>query len=264
MNVKNKQEILIIVKTYPEYSQKYTETVCTAGILKGNRKLVRLYPIRFRYLAGKNQFQKYQWVKAVLSKARTDVRPESYTIESDSIELGSIISTKQDWAERTKWVLSAENVFHSVEELQSKREKHNTSMGLLKPAEIIRFEIVRKSEMEMKEAEIKKAAIMAQRDMFEDRKDLEIIPFRFLLNFKCNDATCKGHRYSILDWEIAQLYRNVKGDPNWKEKITDKIDQICASSKDTYLILGNMASHQHVFCVLGMFYPPKQRQLSLL
>jgi hypothetical protein len=36
------KEILICVKTYPEYSAKYTETVCIAGILKESRRIIRL------------------------------------------------------------------------------------------------------------------------------------------------------------------------------------------------------------------------------
>ena len=39
------RDILIVVKTYPEISSKYTETVCTAGILADFKTLVR--PIRF-------------------------------------------------------------------------------------------------------------------------------------------------------------------------------------------------------------------------
>ena len=34
--------ILIVVKTYPEISRKYTETVCTAGVLADNKTFVRL------------------------------------------------------------------------------------------------------------------------------------------------------------------------------------------------------------------------------
>jgi len=42
-----KSDILIVVKTYPEISNKYTETVCTAGIIANTKRLVRLYPIRY-------------------------------------------------------------------------------------------------------------------------------------------------------------------------------------------------------------------------
>ena len=50
------KDILILVKTYPEISRKYTETVCTAGILSETKELIRLYPVRYRYLEGDNQF----------------------------------------------------------------------------------------------------------------------------------------------------------------------------------------------------------------
>ncbi len=86
--------VLILVKTYPEYSAKYTETVCTAGILAENKQLIRLYPIRYRYLEGKYQFSKYQWLNVKLSKAASDSRPESYNIYEDSIKIGDTIETK--------------------------------------------------------------------------------------------------------------------------------------------------------------------------
>lgn len=41
-----KTDILIIVKTYPEISNKHTETVCTAGVVADTKRFVRLYPIR--------------------------------------------------------------------------------------------------------------------------------------------------------------------------------------------------------------------------
>ena len=78
------RDVLIIAKTYPEYSAKYTETVCTAGILAENRQLVRLYPVRYRYLEGKSQFSKYKWINVKLIKNERDSRPESYKIDESS------------------------------------------------------------------------------------------------------------------------------------------------------------------------------------
>jgi len=66
------KDILILVKTYPEISRKYTETVCSAGVLADTKKLVRLYPIRYRYLTGKDKFSKYQWIKSRLRKSQSD------------------------------------------------------------------------------------------------------------------------------------------------------------------------------------------------
>jgi len=42
--------IAITVKTYPNPSTKYSETVCTAGVDLDNNRFVRLYPVRLRDL----------------------------------------------------------------------------------------------------------------------------------------------------------------------------------------------------------------------
>ena len=109
----------------------------------------------------------------------------------------------------------------------------------------------------------KKGSIVNQLHMFEEKRGLEIIPVRFVLEFVCDDEDCSSHKMSILDWEIGQLYRRVKNASDWEDKIHDKIMEICSEKRDTYLILGNMARWQHIFCILGFFYPPKIRQKSL-
>ena len=92
------KDILIIVKTYPEISKRYTETVCTGGILAESNQLIRLYPVRYRYLEGKSKFSKYQWISAKVKKAGSDNRPESYNIVEDTIKLGDIIPARSNWA----------------------------------------------------------------------------------------------------------------------------------------------------------------------
>jgi len=104
---------------------------------------------------------------------------------------------------------------------------------------------------------------MNQLDMFKEKKELEILPFRFILHFQCEGFGCNGHNMSILDWEFGQLYRNIKNTEDWKDKIENKVYEICNQRKDTYLIVGNMARRQHIFCILGFFYPPKNRQIRM-
>jgi hypothetical protein len=259
------KDILITVKTYPEYSSKYTETVCTCGILADTRQMIRIYPIRFRYLDGKNKFSKYQWIKAKIKKAKHDARPESYNINDESIVLGSFIGAgKGGWMEREKWILNDKNIFQSVEDLQAHRKIHNTSLGIVKPKSIMGCRIGEKSPAEMKEAETKKQSIMAQLDMLSEKQDLELLPFRFFLKFNCDDVSCNGHEYSILDWEISALYRKVKGENDWQDRIRNKVlKTICGPKRETHLLIGNMSQHPHIFCILGFFWPPKQRQLVL-
>ncbi|MGE0086032.1 MAG: hypothetical protein AB7S75_16610 [Desulfococcaceae bacterium] len=257
------KDVLMLVKTYPEYSVKYTETVCAAGILAENKKLIRLYPIRYRYLDGINQFSKYQWINVKLSKAASDSRPESYNIYEESIKIGEMIGAGKDWSEREKWVLNKKNVYNSIEDLHKEQKASGVSLGLVKLKELTGIHIESKLESDINQALKKKETIMKQLDMLEEKKDLEILPVRFLIHFRCEGHECNGHVMSILDWEFAQLYRNVRNGKDWKLKIENKIRDICGSDKDTYLILGNMAKRQHIFCILGFFYPPKKRQKYL-
>ncbi|MDA8134496.1 MAG: hypothetical protein M0T82_07720 [Desulfobacteraceae bacterium] len=259
------REVLVIVKTYPEISKKHRETVCTAGILKDTRKLIRLYPIRYRYLNGEQKFSKYQWIIADIEKAATDDRPESYTVTPDSLQLSHKIGTKDQWNERCRWILNNDNMFDSVEVLKDHQKRFNTSLGIVKPKEITNVKIEAKTEDELEGSIKKRDLVYQQLDLFEDNdNNLEIIPYRFFLEFICDNKNCEGHKYSILDWEIAQLYRKIANRKDWITQIKDKIQgEIFSPKRETFLFLGNMARRHHIFCILGFFYPPKNRQLSL-
>ena len=253
-----KKDILVIVKTYPEISRKYTETVCTAGILADTNSLVRLYPIRFRYLEGDKQFRKYQWIRADISKTPSDPRPESYNILPDSIETGDIIPTGKGWDERWAWCLNKNTLFPSIEALRSAQELDGISLGIVKPKTIKRVIIQTREETEIEYAMAKKDSVINQLDLFEEKKDLYILPIRILMEFDCEGPHCTGHKMSILDWELGQLYRKVAGSHGWEDKIQGKImGEICAEDRDTYFILGNMVAHPQTFCLLGFFWPPK-------
>ena len=258
------KEFLICVKTYPEYSITYTETVCTAAVLRETGRLIRLYPIPFRYLLGKHQFKKYQWVQAKIKKNPKDGRPESYRIENDSIRPLGMVDTKNGWSVRKNLILSqTNNVFGSLEDLQESQLAQGTSLGIIKPREIRKFHVEKKTESELAEEEQKKKRILSQKSFLVDKKDLELIPYRFLISFNCNDPKCAGHKISILDWEFGELYRKVSTSVDWKEKMRQKFDQICSGKKDVYFFMGNMASRRQTFCILGIFYPSKVKQPSL-
>lgn len=252
------KEFLICVKTYPEYSITYTETVCTAAVLMETGRLIRLYPIPFRYLLGEHQFKKYQCVQAKIKKNSKDGRPESYRIQNDSIRPLGMVDTKNGWSVRKRLILSqTNNVFGSLEDLQESQLAQGTSLGIIKPKEIAKFHIEKKTESEIAEEEKKKKRILSQKSFLVDKKDLELIPYRFLISFNCEDPKCTGHKISILDWEFGQLYRTVSREDAWKEKMRLKVEQICSQEKDVYFFMGNMASRRQTFCILGIFYPPK-------
>lgn len=252
------REFLICVKTYPEYSTKYTETVCTAAVLKDSGRLIRLYPISYRYLVGERQFRKYQWVKAKIEKNLRDDRPESYRIQKESILLGGTVGTQKDWLARRKLILSQpENLFGSIEDLQESQRQKKTSLGIIKPKEIIGFHIEKKTKAELAEEDQKKLQIIGQLSFVVEKKELDLMPYRFLISFACDNPDCTKHRISILDREFGQLYRKVLKSGDWEEKMREKVEQLCSKERDVFFFMGNMASRRNTFCILGMFYPPK-------
>jgi hypothetical protein len=261
-----KSKILIVVKTYPEISSKYTETVCTAGISADTKKLMRLYPIRFRYLEGSQQFKKYQWIRANIRKTSADPRPESYNIDPGSIELRDVIPAGKTWEKRYSWLINENTVFSSVESLRAAQKNSGRSLGIIQPKEVKRVTIQMRGDEEINETAIKKDSVIRQLDMFEKKKDLYILPIKIMIEFECQGSKCTGHKMSILYWELGQLYRKVIKGPEWQSKIEAKImEEIFGKNRDTYIILGNMVSHPQTFCVLGFFWPLKNpyRQMRL-
>lgn len=260
-----KKEILILVKTYPEISKKYIETVCVAGILKDTHEMIRIYPIRFRYIDKKKQFKKYDLISIdVQEKSAHDNRLESFTVDPYSTEIIEREQGKAQWLRRCKYILDSPHLVNDVETLKSLQKEKNISLGIVKPSQNIKFRIEKRPEDEIKINEIKKRSVLDQGDLFEDIKNLEAIPYRFKVNFKCKNPECRGHDMSILDWEIAELYRNCKKNKNWEKMILNKLESMCDFKKrEPYFILGNMNQWRHIFCVLGIFYPPNILQDEL-
>ncbi|MDD2599832.1 MAG: hypothetical protein PHO37_11490 [Kiritimatiellae bacterium] len=59
------ERILITVKTYPTLSNKYGETVCTAG-LREDGNWIRIYPVPFRRIDDLKRYKKYEWIECDL------------------------------------------------------------------------------------------------------------------------------------------------------------------------------------------------------
>ena len=163
-----------------------------------------------------------------------------------------------DWRARRKLILSQpENLFGSIEDLQESQRQKKTSLGIIKPKEIIGFHIEKKTKAELAEEDQKKLQIIGQLSFVVEKKELDLMPYRFLISFACDNPDCTKHRISILDREFGQLYRKVLKSGDWEEKMREKVEQLCSKERDVFFFMGNMASRRNTFCILGMFYPPK-------
>src|SRR5258706_3877360 len=81
-----KRRVCILVKAYPQPSQKYQETVCVAAVTE-EHQMVRLYPVRFRHLPESNRFNRFDWIEVEITRATDDPRPESFRIKEDSLRV---------------------------------------------------------------------------------------------------------------------------------------------------------------------------------
>lgn len=272
MPVWERKRILIWGKTRPELSRSHKETVCTGGIFEDSKRFVRLYPIPLRFLDDEQVFKKYQWIEADVRKAMRDARPESYNIRCDTIETGETVPTeKGDWSKRAAWVMNPAHIFTSVEALQEARKRDGTSIGIVKPHEVVDLAAEAYPEDEKSQFWTKYRAIQEVQELaFEPEADRHIKPlsppdFRFKIKFRCDDPACtKVHDIGVYDWEVDALYFRCKQGGDSPERARDKViaklrDEVCGPSKDTRFFFGNIASHPHVFIIVGLWYPKRQK-----
>jgi len=269
-------KVLITVKTYPTLSSKYDELVCTAGF-REDGTWVRIYPIPFRKKSYDQQYKKYDWIEIDLVKNESDFRPESYRPYSHDSEIKILehIDTKDNWVKRKKFVLG--KVDDNLSELIDKSRDKNicTSLAVFKPSKILDFTI---EEVEREWDKTKLAKLEAerlQRKLFQQPENpfdvVQKLPYKFCYVFE--DIKGKQSKLMIEDWEIGQLYWNClasrkgneeKAVENVKKKYFDNF----AKTKDVHLFLGTSQRHHYVsnnpFMIIGIFYPKKETQLSLL
>lgn len=168
-----RRNILIVTKTYPSISQKYRETVCTAGILLDDEEKpvlwIRIYPIRFRQLEIEQRYKRWSIISAKIERNDKDYRLESYRIEENSIEVIREVDTSDNWAERKNFVLPLQ--FRTIQQIKDEGK----SLGMIQPKRILKF-YWEKDDPEWKP---KQQAILDQLDLFEPQVEIEKIPYKF-------------------------------------------------------------------------------------
>jgi hypothetical protein len=272
-----KAKVLITVKTYPLPSRSYTELVCTAGLLDGE-KWIRMYPIPFRFLQDEQKkYPKYSWVELNLTRKTDDFRPESYSPKlgvDEPITVLQQIGTDNDWAARKSYVLK--EVFTSLNKLieLAKDPNQRKSLATLKPSRIADF-VIEEDEREWKK-EWKDQ--LKQFNMFElptqrgHKKLVKKLPYKFSYRF-FSEGDKEPRKMMIEDWEIGALFWNCLSHTGGNEQaalelVSQKYLEEFAE-KDLYLFVGttlkfHAMSAPNPFVIIGVFYPPKTPQLPLL
>jgi len=253
-------KVLVAVKTYPNPSEKYDETVCTAVVTETG-KWLRIYPVNYRDLPKDKQYNKWQWMEIGLTSRghRGDPRPESREPDVNSIRLlGEPLPTKNAWEARRRII---DGMPHStLNELERQWEVDRTSLGIIRPAQVLDLE-VREGDRKWSP---KHEAHRAMPRLFGQVKTLHKIPFNFHYVFRCPDHD-EPHRLLLEDWELGALFLNeriAKGEDAAVQSVRQKfLDDLCGPGKDTRFFVGT----RHPFnqwMVIGVFYPPQKPKAS--
>jgi hypothetical protein len=258
-----KKRVLVTVKAYPEKSKKYGEVVCTIG-LTDEGDWIRLYPIPFNVFSGRDGLKKYDWIEVDCKRAEEKLsRKESYRIRDGSLKITdrslSLIKVKgrANWVERNKILLS--HISPSLEELRDNFDDDRTSIGLIKPAELLEF-------YKTDELKIYGDTKSFQQSLFGTCiPEIEEIPHLFSYRFRC--FGCKEgteHNIQCEDWELFESYRSwgkKYGDTSllW-EKLHDKYYRLMKDN-DLYFFMG-MFSQFPTWLIVGLYYPPRNLEPS--
>lgn len=278
------EEVVMLVKTYPTPSETYGELVCAAGIRLRDNAWVRIYPYPFRLMNEDKRFNKGSILQIPLSKASNDRRPESYKIANvnDIREIGHL-STKNNWAERM--ALIKPTVLSSVAELKASMFPDSSEENDRWGPSILPVRVESDSAHlswekndgwnEKQLTKLQKAENFVKDNLFLDEgikqsfRQLAKVPYEFRLSYK--DSSGEEYNHLILDWEIPQLYFNVRqeaaDDKEALEKVRYKIEEsIFDKRNDVYLILGNIHHrfrNPDAIAIDGFVYPKRQLQGGL-
>jgi hypothetical protein len=245
-----KKRVLMVVKTYPAPSEKYQETVCTAGVTdKG--EWIRLYPITFRYLDKSHQFEKYSWIDVETQKSKQDMRPESYKAIGESIIPIRKLDSIKDLEERKKMLIPL--LMPSYESIEQRYTNGHFSLGIFQPKKVLDF-VIEPCESDWTE---KQRNILDQTSLFENQsaKHLEKIPWDFSYRYLSESPTI--HKQKITDWEAYQAFRKFReyydSESMALQKLKEKyMGYFTDPRKESYLIVGTVHPFP-TFIVIGVF-----------
>jgi hypothetical protein len=261
MRRREKKKALIVVRTYPVPASSGVEVSCTAAVTDDG-KWLRLYPVPYRFLDQDKRFRKYQWIELDAVKA-SDPRPESYNPDIDSIKvLTDPLPTTNEWSSRKNIVfpLRAPSLCY----LKRERDEHqHPTLGLFRPKVIERLRIT-PTEEHWTQSQLE---MLSQGHLFlqPPKIELEKVPYVFSYVFSCDDDACTGHTMMCTDWEMGESWRRWSKDygEDWQAKFRQRYEQEMLEKYDTHFYVGTIHQHPKNWIIIGLFYPPKQSNLSL-
>jgi hypothetical protein len=263
------ERVLILCKTYPSPRASYSETSCVAGVTEAG-KLIRLFPVPFRLIADEQQFRKWQWVTALVERARDDHRPESHRIFVDKIECDAapLPAGKLGWPRRLEWLRNVP-VYADFGAIEESRITSGATLALLRPSRILELEIKATKNPDWTDEEKTKLTQMQQQAMLFTEEEntrevalLEKIPFDFHYRYECVvEGRAAVYRHKLVDWEVGALYRRLRrqyGPLGWEQPFRAKYESELPA-RDLHLLLGTIHRFPGQWLAVSVIAPPKLR-----
>ena len=261
-----KKKVLVTVKAYPEKSKRHGTVVCTAGITDEG-EWIRLYPMPYSTFLGSSKIQRYDWIEADCEKVTDEklgrkesfrVRDGSVNLIDRSLSLGKIRG-KAPWEKRNAIILP--KLAPSLECLEEQYQQDKTSLGLIKPKDVIDFFTREELQQPPEPKEYQRSL---------DNQIIPIIdaiPHIFAYKFRC--AGCEGgkpHDIMCEDWELFESYRSWwKNYPDVKilwQKLHEKFfDFMIWHNLHFYM---GMYSQMPTWLIIGLYYPPKDEVIRVI
>lgn len=245
--------VSILVKALPQRSSTYGETVCCAGVTEyGNFK--RLFPVRFRHLAGTSKFARWDWVKFKYRNPTRDKRPESCHVMEDTIEIDGAFP-KGERAAFLNRIVSP-----SI----SSAASEGRSLALIRPVET-KFSYKPKPPSEI-DAERRAFKDAAKQGSFFDKElaSIEPTPYKFHFKFRDGDGS---HTFTNGDWESHAMFFNGRRRTGSDQACLDWMDSVYNEQyvrNGMLFCVGNVASRPQTWQLLGVLSVRSDDQPALL
>ena len=242
--------VRILVKAFPQPSEKHEETVCCAGITEDGSRLLRLFPIRYRRLRREHRFERFDLVEMTVTKA-SDPRPESYRVDEASIQL---VESGKKLSDEAKVQLWQPFIAPSLKDLYADNRDTARSLGIIRPDPgSVRFTARPAEDADAADRDLAEQVRQMQQSSFleDPLAPLEKPEFAFEYQF-----TSTGHPHGpmmIHDWEVQEAYRQYKR--RYGEAASDYLQRMYGATipaRNLHLIMGTMLAHPRTFIIIGL------------
>jgi len=245
-----KQRACVLVKAYPQRSQKYEETVCVAAVTEDYR-LLRLYPVRFRHFEESKRFVRFDWLELEVTRPSDDGRPESFRMKEDSLRIikRKAQMTPQECAQLWKPCVSA-----SLTALEEQQKANGTSLGIIRPdPESVRFRFKPVDKLDAEDLDEIQEVYQEQQSLLEE--PLKKLPEReYVFRYEFTSGG-RQHSMRIHDWEVQATYEQYRKQYGSKEKALEMMVDYYerrAPKMNLHLIMGTMNKRPWQFIIIGV------------